>query len=109
MTTLTPEEEAEFTLVNALAFDYYRVAARAEGSIVPCWLCLSERARDDARRQLTVHLRASNPLYLCMELEGILGELDSPRIRGLIERWRTAELHFKELREQGNPRAFFVE
>jgi len=64
MTTLTPEEEAEFTLVNALAFDYYRVAARAEGSIVPCWLCLSERARDDARRQLTVHLRASNPLYL---------------------------------------------
>jgi len=44
-----------------------------------------------------------------MELEGILGELDSPRIRGLIERWRAAELNFKELREQGNPRAFFVE
>ena len=47
-TTFTADEEAQFTLLNCVAFDKVRLDDKAAGVIPPMWLCMSEEAREAA-------------------------------------------------------------
>jgi hypothetical protein len=102
---LTPEEEALLSSYNATAFDLLRMVVR---KIMPCWLCMSDTARDEARESLRAFLagRGHNvPTVRDAEtfVEG--------HMRGnvsVVQRWREAELECKRGRAAGDPHAFFA-
>jgi hypothetical protein len=107
-TTLTEAEEAEFRPVNAVAFDLKRAESKEMGQIPACWLCMSDEAKEAARQRLYEML--SRKIFCPIKTEAdwlrfIPDNWGGPE----VARWREAELTFKQLREEGNPRAFFVE
>jgi len=98
---LTPEEEAQFNVLNASAFDLHRRNCRVEEIIPPCWLCMSEEAREEQRQKVRAYV-AQFPLFNWSYAES------DPVVLDKVAAWRRAEAVFKKLRQEGNPRAFFV-
>ncbi len=106
---LTPEEEAVLTPFNAVAFDMLRAEYAEKNTCPPCWLCMSTEAREEAREKTRFFLQFKvGPLGMSMEDAEALAQ----RALGgseVVSRWREAELAFKRMRAEGNPRAWFAE
>lgn len=104
---LTPEEEAEFTAVNACAFDLLRVESQKMGKTPPVWLCLSAETRQECRSKLLMLMGAAfgfgwtNPDRTSADITRLTPQHS-------IDLWRLLERHYKYLRLSGNPRAFFT-
>lgn len=102
----TPEEEKEFTLCNAAAFDLIMLKARRTKSIPPCWLCMSEDAKEKARQDLYKMLEGNGVKVASVkEFDERFGSI--PQGLEAMGRWKRVELQMKNLRTQGNPRAYF--
>jgi len=107
--TLTPAEAEEFTLLNAAAYDLYRVSSKQKGHVPPCWLCMSAEAKTEARGNLLKFMDEKAPNLTGWTEQGLSNYLESvPNLKQLIDRWREAEVNMKTEREKGNPRAFFA-
>lgn len=95
--------------MHMAAFDLVRLKSQQDGTTPPCWLCMSEEAKQQAREDLVVYFNEkTRPLTpftedllrtYCGRLQGVAASLQS---------WQDAELHYKTLREAGNPAAFFA-
>jgi hypothetical protein len=96
---LTPAEEAEFTLLNMTAFDLIKKNARDNGTVLACWLCMSEEARATARAAL---LREMNQLFRTAMTEAALADLIDRTLgttgEDLLASWRSDELAAKSER-----------
>jgi hypothetical protein len=88
-------------VLNAGAFDLYRRNCCVEEKIPPCWLCMSEEAREELRQKVRAYL-AQFPFFNLSDAESDHGVLAK------VALWRRAEAVFKKLRQEGNPRAFFI-
>ena len=103
----TPEEEAEFTLLNYIAHDSYRRKRLKSNQRALCWLCMSTEQRQEARQDALQGLSAGFPSPLTQkQFEVISGgntSLDSH-----LAVWRHAELVHKGLREEGIPWALWT-
>jgi hypothetical protein len=104
---LTDVEELEFTTLNCVAFDLVRKESREKGQVPPCWLCMSETAKAEAKSRVLDTVSTTLGRKIRTDLEFNL--LFSEAVSGFLPKWREAELEFKKMREQGNPRAFFAE
>jgi len=104
---LTEDEEKHFTLFNAAAFDLLR--ALNPNTHHPCWLCMSESARNDARENLRTALKNKAGHDLTMvAAEKLLGRMFTERQKtDTLCLWRLAESVAKQQREKGDPRSFF--
>ena len=105
----TTEELSQFTLTNCLAFDLVRVESKNSGKIPPCWLCMSEEARSEARQKLAEWFsnQGGHSIH-ADDLPRSLQHLEKPMQTQILQ-WQNAELAMKEARLEGNPRAFFAE
>ena len=102
---LTAEEEAEFTAMNAVAFDLLRVESQEKGTNPPTWLCLSAETRQEYRARVLTFLAGKLDLPL-NRVESAVNAFVRPE---MIEVWKHAERHYKYLRDvEKNPRAFFT-
>ena len=108
MTTFTEQEKAEFTILNAISYDLHRSSST---DISPCWLCMSEEAKNDCRQKginwLNDSIKPTIPINL-ETVDRICERMFSNVIEQPIEKWMKAELQAKEEREAGNPLAFFM-
>lgn len=113
----TPEELAQLTLVNLVAFDTAWVKATAEQRTIPCWLCSDEEHREKARQEVLALVRESLtpnsvPFTPVFTIEMLAEHLEAGKATFLpmLKKWKAAEAHRKYHREvHHNPRAFFVE
>ena len=114
-TTLTPEEKAQFTPINSLAFDLARKEAKSER--IPCWLCTTEEVRQQyrdtlfasLREQMGKHYPSTINEYTTEKLEQrITDAYTSHDLLMMFAIWEQAELESKAAREAGNAQAFFV-
>lgn len=105
---LTDEERAEFTAVNFLAHNVLRNQSTDKQ---PCWLCMSDEAKQSAREQAVAWFNGAQQPIIPFDarnehsmaqfekvIEGSIGHL--------IQQWVTAEAEYKTLRAE-NPRAYF--
>lgn len=106
---LTPEEEAELNPVNALAFDLVRVKSQKDGTIPPCWLCMSAEAKEEARQAIYDQMQYISPnITGWNEFNVNAVAKNNPQVLGKVNLWKQAEAAMKEQREAGNPHAFFA-
>lgn len=108
---LTPLEEAQFTHLNCVAYDQYRKTASEKGQIPCCWLTMSDEAREAARQDILVTMSR----MMGMATRITVGNFDSvmsPAMTNTLAvmtgRWRGMEETAKRMRDEGNPRAFFM-
>jgi len=107
---LTQEEQSEFTPINRAALDLLLQKQREGGSINPCWLCMSEDARQKAREDLISYLNEQKRPIVPMTIETATKAIERlPNMQEAIDGWKRAELSLKKEREAGNPRAYFME
>lgn len=105
---LTPEEEAEFTAINAVAFDLLGVEDQNNDKRSPMWLCLCQEEKDRVRMRARDFTRGAVPSLIFEDDAGIDSILQQKVPQTFIDRWRTMERHFKYLRTvEQNPKAFF--
>src|SRR5271155_3703176 len=96
--------ENEFNAVNAVAYDLMRKNAQAENKIPPCWLCLSDEAKQEAKDDLLDFLRDATENPYMSEEE--MTELVEDRIPDyLINKWQEVEEMFLQERQNNNPLA----
>ena len=112
----------EYTLLNCVAHDHVRRAAQQKGEIAPCWLTLADEYKDQARREV---LQIINRMFHKVN-QGFVGQTtslqldaDDPqvdenlakaiggRLDDQLNAWRQAEEHYRQLRELGDPTAYF--
>jgi hypothetical protein len=107
MTSFTKEEELQFTAANAIAYDLLR---SKRSHLVPCWLCMSDEAKKEARIATVDWLKIANPLIPVniYTLDVFCEENLLQLIAGVIEKWKIAELERKKERALNNPLAFFM-
>lgn len=103
----TSEEEALLTPLNCTAYDMLRVNAKRAGKIPPCWLCCSEEEREKARDALLAAFMTTHSIATMESLEASINEAMSET--NYMSKWRVMELSRKEGRENGDPRAYFME
>jgi len=111
---LTAEEQAEFTCVNLIAHNVMRdEAKRKRDEVLPCWLCMSVEARQEARQMAADWYNANARPIVPIDVNHEIGlkqferQLE-PAAASMMQQWITAEAEFKRLRvEENNPRAFF--
>jgi hypothetical protein len=112
MTPLTPEQEAEFTIFNCAVYDLHRKQCLGV-SIPPCWLCMSDNAKTEAKEKFVAWLSGAMQVLVPLTVERaiqIVNERFSRSMAESVRLWKDAELEFKRLREdENNPRAFFAE
>lgn len=103
-------EQSEFTCINFAAFDLLR---KENDNVQPCWLCLNEEAKENARqafyRWYNNNVRPLVPVrdnddFRLRQLENELKNAIGPMLRIWIE----FEAEMKAQRRQGNPQAFFT-
>ena len=108
---LTTEEREELTLVNFLA--HTLLQERDKSAKQPVWLCMSEESKKEGR-ELAVEFVNSNlkpliPVSLDMYgIESMERQLSGTPLMDTFSIWVQRESEFKQLREEGNPRAYFV-
>lgn len=102
----TEEEKEEFTYFNLAAFDNHRKVSADKGEIPPCWLCMTDEAKEVAKTALLEVLRGS--LFLCVTEESaetlIMSKIPEP----LLMAWAEAEAERKSGREVNDPHAWFA-
>jgi len=106
MTSFTKEEELQFTAANAIAYDLLRSKCNHD---IPCWLCMSDEAKKEARIATVDWLNANaNPLIPVniYTLDVFCEENFLQLMAGLIEKWKIAELERKKEKALNNPLAF---
>ncbi len=109
MTTLTPEEEKEFTYLNAIAFDVARKRGQETKMIPPFWLCHSYEAKAELRKlALEVLGQMSFTAFTEESAERYL-KRHAYVLDPQVALWKAMETEAKGYREAGNPRAFFCE
>ena len=102
---LTAEEKTEFTSLNFLAHTLLRMKGKATDTIHPCWLCMNEEAKEEARQDAIQHIS----VLACLTLNVEQAERHAERAIGHeLNHWIEAETKFKKLRDEGNPNAFFA-
>ena len=114
-TELTADEEAEFTLVNCLAFDLARKNAQDRDTRLPAWLCMSDEAKNRYRQDLVAMLNTelapivSYSAFDLGQVETLLQRyLAGTLSQDMLSRWRQIEVELKGHRAAGNPQAFFA-
>lgn len=108
-TTLTPEEEKEFTHLNCLAFADAVEGGRKANTAPPMWLCTSEERRDELRRAVLDQLDKKFTEYAPFDVDSANDFLRRMRMSALeqqLANWKQHEIEMKALRAT-NPRAFF--
>jgi hypothetical protein len=113
MTPLTPEQESEFTIFNCAVYDMHRKESRETESIPPCWLCMSDNAKQTAKEKFAAWfsgaVHAIVPMSVADVERRVQREFNSPVMLDSVAKWKAAELEYKRLREdENNPRAFFA-
>jgi hypothetical protein len=103
------EEEKEFTALNAGAYDIHRKSSRENDSIPPCWLCMSEPAKEEARQEFYKWLDKNFPRDVFYDSESATRFLSIVNMDGFINQWKIVELDRKKQRELGNLSAYFME
>ena len=102
---LSAAELTDLSKAHCLAMDLYRKESEDQGLTPCCWLTMSDEAKSEAVDKLLE--------YLSKKMETDVG-LNSLRIMSngvpdaMLNQWREAEAVYKRLRDEGNPRAFFV-
>lgn len=108
--SLTPEEEAEFTVFNCQAYELYRM--QCIGVMIPYrWLCMSQEAKDQAREKfatwLTQAMQSNVPFTVERAVE-IINEKADNKMREAVESWKNSELHYKCIaKEENNSRPYY--
>ena len=104
---LTAEEQAEFTAVNLVAHNVLREQKEARQ---PCWLCMSDEAKQDARQKAAKwYNENAHPSLPVQEDTALLERLLAPAAEPLMQQWVNTEAEYKRLRvEDRNPQAYFV-
>jgi hypothetical protein len=103
---LTKEEESEFTIFNAGAYDLYRKEQAENGVEAPCWLCISKESKNELRKQFIVWARDNFSFGNTPE-EEIIRQINKSTIGPLLFTWKRMELEAKAMRIKGNPSAYF--
>ncbi len=106
---LTPEEIAELTPLNAIAFDLARTKSE---HTLPRWLCLSQESKKEF---LDGAVKFFNEVFAVLPLDAnsekslaAANAMLDERIGAVVQRWINEEAEFKRMREEeNNPRAFF--
>jgi hypothetical protein len=109
MTTFTKEEELQFTTANAIAYDLLRF--NDPETTHPCWLCMSDAAKYEARLNTVEWLNINaNPLFPVnyKTLDAFCERKFKDSAKDLVEIWKDVELAAKKERELNNPLAFFM-
>ena len=109
---LTPEEVEEFTPINRAAIDWLlkRRQDEPDSPIPPCWLCMSPEARQEVQKDLLSYLNEQIRPIVPLTEETAGSVVDHlPDIQHQIDLWKQAELSLKKQRQEGNPRAYFME
>lgn len=109
---LTEQEEAEFTFLNFMAFDTAMSQCKKKGyENVPCWLCMSQEAKDEYRKEVKSGLDKVLDTIIPLDderTERLLKTQFRERLEDSFKRWKNAEILLKQHREEGNPKAFFI-
>jgi len=108
MNILTIEEEAEFTPLNAVAYDLYRKNCQEKDMIPVCWLCISNQAKDEARDALYEWLGKEVPRTQPYTYETASKLINKIETDDMINLWKAAENKYKQYRLDGNPKAYFA-
>lgn len=108
MNILTPEEEAEFTPLNAVAYDLYRKVCQEKNIITVCWLCISDEIKHEIRDALYKWLDINIPSILPYRYENASILMDKLDMNDVINKWKEAEIAYKQYRIDGNPKAYFA-
>lgn len=103
MTTFTPDEEAQFTFVNCVAFDLMRTTSTGHS---PFWLCTNEETRKEYQQKV---VDLTNKLaYMPVDLQ-LAENILSKRIpKAMVDQWRRFELEAKTRRDNNDPSGFFA-
>lgn len=101
----TAEELQEFTALNCVAFDMYRKDCQDKGVVPPCWLCMSVEAKEEARKNVLDLL--SRKYFVPISEANFVKFVPDSWADQHVKSWKEVELTFKQMREDGNPRAFF--
>lgn len=107
---LTTEEQAEFTPLNFIAHNVLREQSSAKQ---PCWLCMSNEAKQEARQKAVDWFNQNKNPIIPFSLNDpntikVLNRDVQAAVGHLIPQWIKAEAEFKRLRvEENNPLAFF--
>ena len=105
MTVLAPEELAEFTIFNSIAYSWWQTKSIGEGdNNLQCWLCMGEIAKNEARRGvvewMNSKVRPSTPFT--EETVGTYIE-DTTRdilaLQNKVQQWKENEISLKAMRE----------
>ena len=108
---LTEQEQKEFTAVNMLAHTVLRDQNTAKQ---PCWLCMSNEAKEDARKLSASWFNgAKRPIIpVRTDSEVSLAQFErqvAPILADMMQQWVDAEAEYKRLRvEEHNPVAYFA-
>lgn len=113
MIPLTPEQEAEFTIFNCAVYDLHRTECQQRESIPPCWLCMSDNAKKEAKEKFASWLSGAMQVLVPFTVERAekhVAEQFGTKLADKVRLWKEAELEYKRIREdEHNPRAFFAE
>ena len=105
---LTKEEEAEFTVFNAAAYDLYRKSEADENREAPCWLCISKESKVELGKRFLVWARENLLPNQVISDENIKQMINRSTVGPALFLWKRMELEAKALRVQGgNPHAYF--
>lgn len=106
----------EFTLFNCIAYDLYRKSHLPK--IVPCWLCLSNEAKEEAQAaaidwlntNITPRLGLIVPFQLATPeiTERLLQQSCGAAMEPMRQQWEAAERDREQGRKENNPLAFFA-
>ncbi len=102
---LSAADLADLTKVNCLAMDLYRKQCVEKDTVPCCWLTMADEAKGEALEKLQEYLSKEVGERVDLPALWILsgGVPDST-----LHQWQEAEAVYKRLREEGNPRAYFV-
>jgi len=103
---LTSEEKVEFTALNYLAYTLIRENGKKTDTAQPCWLCLCKEAKENAVLDAIKYL--NDNVSRIFPFDKVSAEhYANEAIGHMLPQWEEAEAKYKELREEGNPRAYF--
>lgn len=110
---LTEAETREFTAYNLVTFDLMMVEAKAAGTIPPCWLTLSDEAKQAAKEKVAKRMSAALGVIVPLSVERAEEIANNPNgfagtVVDKVVAWKETETEYKARREAGDPLAFFA-